>query len=473
MNGKRYISIDASEFVKGASTSNYLNDGGIRPGAGSFNLTYEPGILHGVPATVDKSGSLTGNPIGWTPNGFVSGGIGANGFIICSDGKVGAINSSQTIANLTSAITGTYTFGITDIAQFLTFVAISSTDNIAYINTDLTGSDNDWGTAVLGLSITSGAPHPLLNYKGYLYMGDARNVHRISSSAAASTYTPFSQENTISAMGIDSSSGRILIASVQNQDLGGAVSANGFISVWDGESPVPEREVRVEGMITAIRNVGGTTFMWMKDKIGYWNGSGFSFLRKLGHITLGTSSTLPWKHHTAVLDNTVYTSDGTRILAYGDVLPGRKVFYYAGNNDVNSNEFTMIAPVGNQKLGLGFSSSKFYTLDMVGTGVGTFNTFSTNVLNFPVPVHIRHVFLEYAGSGVANGYQDATMYYLSGNDPTAAVAMSSIYNTSGGTLWEIKNVIGVASPIYSVRFVYGASDSPGIKRMVIYYDPIE
>lgn len=343
------------------------------------------------------------------------------------------------------------------------------------MDTDLTGGNATWGTGTASLSYTSGVPHPLLNHIGYLYSANAQYIHKIvDTSTATNNFFALNQQNMITALGVEPSSGHILIATVQTSVNDGSIAADARIFVWDGESPSPEREIRIEGMVTSFRTVGGVTYMWMKDKFGYWNGSGFSFLRKLKNVTIGTSSTLPWKHKTAVIDNTLFMADGTRVLAFGDVIPGKKVPYYCVENDVNSNAFTMICPIGGQKLGLGFSSNKLYTFDTVGTGVGTFNSLRTLKVSFQKPAHVRHLYIEYSGAGVANGDANRTLYYRSGDAPTTAVIMSSLDNNSGGTIFENKDIIGIASnPVRSIQFNYIATTSPGIKRISGYGDYVE
>lgn len=478
MIGKQQIVLDASDWIKGVSSGANIADGGFSGETQAVNLKYDVGVINGVPAMVDSSGSLAGNPIAYTANGFVSSSVGKNGFIIGTDGKVGAISTTQTLS-FSAALTGTYTGGVTDIAQFLTKIFITSQGDIAMMDTDLTNGDPDWGSTVptvtLALDSTAGVPHPLLNFIGRLYVGDAYKIHYITNTTTAtSTALSLNQQNTIRALGIDSSTGRMLIATYQglfNND--GSMVTENRIFVWDGQSTVVEREVVVDGMISGFKTVGGTTFVIFKDKVGYWNGSGVSYLRKLKNVNL-TSTEAPSKHFLASIDNNLFVVDGNQILAYGEVLPGRKVWYPALYNTVSGNaNFTLVCPVGDNKIGVGFATNKFYTFDTLGTGAGDLNTFKTNRISFPRPVFIRSVNLEYGGSGVANGYSGGSLYYRTQAAAGSSTLMSPFPNNTGATQWEAEGIVGISEKVKWVQFIYAAGTAPGLRRMIIYYDVAE
>lgn len=475
MIGKEQIVIDGADFVRGASTSNDLTDGGFSPTTQAVNLTYSPGVLNGVPAMVDKSTNLTGEGIAYTPSDVT----GINGFILSSNGKILSIDSTQTLTS-SSALTGTFTVGTSDIINFYASggadkIYATSTTDICRMDTDLTNGNSTWWTVTLGKSaLTSSCRHPMLNYIGYVFVADGHRIHRIESdTAGTANVLLLNVQNQITAIGIDISTGQMLIATTHGVNYSGTVATGNRVFVWDGQSTVPSREIVVDSMITAFRNVGGITFCSMPQSVGYWNGNGVTFLRKLVNVTL-TGADLPYKNHLTNIGNTLCVIDGNSVLAYGEVVAGRRVFYPMLYNTVGSNSnFSLICTAGDNKIGVCFPTSKFYTFDTVGTGSGTLNTFKTNRLSFPRPVFIRSVHVEYAGSGVSSGDTGRTLYFSTSAAATTLTAMSSMDNTTGATVWETRGIIGVSERVNWVQFFLATSSTAGIRRIIIYYDVAE
>jgi hypothetical protein len=476
MIGKEEEVIDATDFAKGISSSPHTSDGGFSPIVGSFNLTYEPGVLHGVATLVDKSTNMSGEAIAHT----VSDGTGSypNGFILTDNGTVLGVDASQNLT-ASSALTGTYQVGTSDITNFFpsgdaSKLYITSTNDIARMNVDLSAGDPTWYSVTLGKgTLNTSMRHPMIQFLDYVFVGNGNTLVRIeSSTSATAAHLTLPQQNQIVALGIDAGTGRMLISTTQGSNYSGTRATTNKVFIYDGRSALVDREIPVETMITSFRNAGGITFVGAGRRFGYWNGSGITFLRTLQHATNAAADFL-YKHHITVVGNTVCMIDGLRVLAYGEVLRGSRVFYYIGDNTINSNNLSLVTNVGDEKLGLGFATSKFYTLDTKGTGTGTFNSFPTNRISFPRPVNIRQVYIEYA-SGVANLDHNRTLYYRTSEAPTTTTAMDSIFNDSGGTIYENKDVIGVGSnPTRAIQLYFAGSSCPGIKRFIIYYDPVE
>ena len=68
MIGTKQITIDASDFVKGMSTTVEVADGGFSPDTDAVNLTYTPGILYSPASGVESDTDirLTGEIIAWS-----------------------------------------------------------------------------------------------------------------------------------------------------------------------------------------------------------------------------------------------------------------------------------------------------------------------------------------------------------------------------------------------------------------------
>lgn len=484
MIGAKQLVIDASDFIKGMSSGTDISDGGFSNETDAVNLTYSPGVLYASAQAVDKSANLTGEAIAWCASD-ASG--SPNGFLLANDGKIMSIDASQVLA-ASSALTGTWTTGTSDIVQFIDKIYATSTTDIARMDTNLTNGDHDWWSTTLSKGVlTSGCRHPMVKFIGYLFVGDLNTIHRVETSAAGTAdHLVLGAENQITALGIDESSGRMLVATTHGANYSNTIATTSKVFVYDGVSPTPEREVTVDGMVTAFKNVGGTTYVAFGQKLGYWNGSGVTFLRKLKNVTLAGAD-LAYKHHLANIGNTLYVVDGKQILAFGEVLPGKKVFYYTySNNNSLAGKFTLVCPVGDNKLGLGYSTSvpskNFDTLDT--TSVSNNNSMTWNSLRyaFPRPIYLRSVYLEYADAVGTNdnNRQISYKYEKLGSGFNllriqGQATNESIKNLTGSSIYFIDNIVGFTPDkvrMLQLRYITDTTNI-GLKRIIVYYDVAE
>lgn len=481
MIGAKQIVLDASDIVKGMSSGPDITDGGFSNETNAVNLIYNPGVINGVPAMSDNNvgGIPSGECIAHTPSD-----VTGTDYILQANGKV-ALMLSGVPSSESAALAGTFRVGTSDIVNFfpsggLDKLYMTSTTDVARMDTDLTNGDPTWwsvtatGTGAPFGALSSTIWHPMLNYIGYVYFADGNVIHRIDSNVAGTkNVLVLNQQNQITALGIDISTGQMLIAATLGANYGGASSGTNRVFVWDGVSSAPSREIPVDGMITGFRNVGGVTYCAYPQSVGYWNGSGVSFLRRLKNVTL-TAADLPYKHHLSNVGNTLYVVDGNQVLAYGEVLPGRRVWYYALYNTVGSNlNLSLVYNVGNNKIGVAFATAQLYTLDILGTGVGSLNTLKTLRYSFPRPAFIRGVNLEYGGAGVANGYTSGILSYRTQRAATSTTNMALFPNNTGGTVWESEGIIGISEKVKWVQFHFTSVLTAGLRRMIIYYDIAE
>jgi hypothetical protein len=224
----------------------------------------------------------------------------------------------------------------------------------------------------------------------------------------------------------------------------------------------------------------GNTFVGYGNNLGYINGSGISFLRKLKNVSLDNAQ-LPYKHNFAHVGNTLYVLDGLQVLAYGETIAGRKAFYYVFTNNTNSNKPTMLAEVGSGKLGYAFATTKFYTFDTTSVASSNTISFHTNKYDFERPVYLRSVYVEYADA-VVNNDNNRALYYRSEDLQTSYQILrvqnqtsTSLKNESGASVYFTDNIVGFTSnKVRSVQFRYNADTvNTGLKRIVVYYDPAE
>jgi len=472
MIGSKQLVLSAEDIIqRGMSSSDEIADGAFSPASEGINPLVTKGVIYGPASATDKSTNLSGDAIAWCETSVDS----TNGYILSDTGYIHSLSSTQVLTAAASALTGTWTKGTSDIVQFIDKIYATSTTDVARMDTNLTNGDHDWWSTTLGLTaLTSGVRHPLLIFQDRLWIGDNNSLNNIvNSSTGNNDVLVLSTHHQITALGVDPSSGKMLIATSHSANYSGTISSGYSVFTYDGTSSTYTREYAVNGLITGFKNVGGTTYvMYGGKKIGYWNGSGVTFLRDLQNVTLAGAD-LPYKHHLAAIENTLYVVDGLQVLAYGEVLPGRKIWYYCFKQGVNSNKIDVICPVGDELLGVGFESAKFYTVDTKDPGALRLDF---NKVFFDRPVYLRQAEIIY-GSAVANNDDNRNLYYkTSRTDGYTIMALEGgtrLKNETGASIYEQERIIGF--PDKKVRWLqmryYG--NDVGIKRIVVYYDPAE
>lgn len=475
MNGKYHIDFGAADFVRGMSSSAHIADGGFSPETLAVNLTATRGVLYAPALAVDCSTNLSSSAIAWCPNN-----LGTNGFLLSDNGTIHSISTSQVLTAAASALTGTWTSGKSDIVQFIDKIYATSDTDVARMDTNLTNGDHDWWSATQSEGVlTAGVPHPLCIFQDRLWVADANALHKIiDSSNTDPDVLVLSTHHVITALAVDPSSGKMLIATSQDTTAGNysaTLAKQSSIFSYDGTSATYTREYSVDGIVTGFHTVGGTVFVaYGGTNIGYWNGAGVTYLRTLKNVTLAGAD-LPYKHHMAHIDSTLYVVDGKQVLAFGDILSGQKAWYYCYNNQVNSNKHSLICPVGSKLLGLGFATTKFYSFDTSSVAsTGGLELYS-NRYTFPRPIFLRSFYVEYADS-VAAGEDNRLLYYLtddSGN--LEQLGTSALKNNSASSVRVIEDVIGAANDKtrYLQLYYNSSSNNYGLRRIIVYYDVAE
>jgi len=483
MIGKNSLIIDMQEIAtRGMSSSDNISDGAFSPETDAVNLIANPGVLYAPALPVDKSTNLTGSAIAWCPTSTSS----INGFILAGDGKIMSIDSNQDLTAST-ALAGTFTTGSADIIAFNGKIFATSSTDVARMDTNLTNGNATWWSATatgagapFGI-LTAGVRHPLVVFQDLLWVGDDDDLHKITSSAAGSKNFLSLGNASITALGVDPSSGLMLIGATQGTSYGGTISSGNSIFTYNGTSASYNREYKVDGQVTAFRDVGGVVYVAYGQNLGYWNGAGVTFLRKLKNVTL-VGAQLPYKHHLTNILNTLYVIDGKQILAYGEVLPGQKRFYYCQSNNINTNKYTLIAPVGDNKLGLGFDTAKFYTVSVTSIASTGTMVFFTNKYNFPRPVYLRSVYLEYSDA-LPNNDNNRNLYYKNQDQQAefqtlikeGQTSSTALKNETGESVYFQENIISfVDNKVRSVQFRYNTTGTNiGLRRIIVYYDVAE
>jgi hypothetical protein len=483
--GKNQIQFDATQFIKGQSLSDYSPDGGFGSSTKSVNPRITPGVIYATAATSATSTSPSGNFIASCEDSQYS--SAQNRIFVDDVGNYYYFNGTDITKQKTASATDKYTFGRTDIVSYAgnSYVSLCDNtsafvDNIAQLNTSGSWTlDETWWTATV---TTDGAAHPgalntltahpLLVFEGFLWIGDKNLLHyynSVSDRAVVSVLT-LPVNESIQALSIDPATGLMMISVQVNQNFSDTLTSKFFVYLYDGYSLKPRRKIAVDDLVTAFYPLGGTVFIGYGQNLGYWNGSGVTFLRRLVNASL-SSTDLLYKHHFAHIGNVLYYVDGSVLMAYGEIIAGSKVFWNAQQNQVSSTHLNCISNVGSNKIGISVGSSTFKTVDMSTAGTATANFYTVNV-NFQRPVFVRRL-----------------RVFTTGITTTAGIGLVKIIDENGtfnGTTVNNFVVTAAQSPRYYFDFDFTSlklqtmqplvtidTQAFGIVRIVVYYDVAE
>lgn len=469
MIGKYQIEIDAKDFVRGMSTSDHIADGGFSSETDQTNITSPVGTIHSPALPTDASTNLAGEIIASAGDANV---LGNSKYFLTDTGKFYTWNDTTLTLRQTDAVK-TYQENTSDFVQFqLQAFATSTTDVTLLTGTDLATIDATWWTVTKAKSpLQTSQRHPLLVYENSMWIGDKEKLHQWDGTTATEGKLVLSSEQSIVSLGIEPGSGYMLIATTEGTNASNTKPHIAKIHIWDGFSTKPLRTIIVEDAVNTIYSVGGTTFMTYGTKLGYWNGSGITYLRTFKNLTLN-SDTLIYKHRISSVGNTLYIADGPQVLAYGEVLPGAKVFYYALKNSPagTPTNINVLANIGNGNLGFGYPTAKFYTWSPTSVASSNTSDFKTNRFNFPRPVYIRSAYVEWSDV-VGNNITPATLRIIDENG--TETLFSSLQNISGSNTYFIQtSAMDLKVRTAQFRIVSNAGNY-GIRRLVIYYDVAE
>jgi len=487
MIGQKSFEINADDFLRGISSSDFITDGGLSNKTAGINLTKTPGLLYYAAAKVDTTDELEGDMISSCEDGTL-GTAAVDRVVVDNEGKYYTWNGTLLDKVATDSTTTSYTKGYTNMISFGITSARANvfTTNPRYITrlqlASNTLTENFKEFTFNGTAADLVAPHPCIVFENNAYYGDG-NLLRRQTSATDTTVAvimTLPSEQIITGFGIDPGSGRLLISVVDGVNASDTKARICRVLYHDGFSNKALKSIIVDDMITAFYPVGAILFIGYGTKLGVWNGAGIQFLRDLD-ISL-TSTKLPYRDNFTNIDDTLYVIEGHKILAYGEVVAGfPKCFYYAHinkNGSLVNCDLTAIFNAGSGLLAFGWidddASEEFSTLDT--TSVSTLgNTFSdvwTNKYVFARPVTFNNLVIEYgAALPTSNSYADI---YLYDDTQTATQIATGATNT-------VANTYTVEYPwpsitTRSLQFRYLNTQLSGqtpIRRMTVFYTPVD
>ena len=477
MIGAKSFTIEGSDLMKGMSSSAYINDGGFSQGGTSktvINPIAVPGLLHAPGAVTDKSTNLVGEMIASCEDP-----LQGNSRLLLArdsstqDGTFYYMDSNGALTLKRTDSTNNYIFGKTDMAGYKSEVYATSAEAITRWVPDTT-----FNVAFFTFS-DSAAPHPILVYEDAIYYGDGNLLLRQTDSGGATpaTILTLPSNQVIIALGIDPGSGKILISIVDELNGSNTINAQASVGYYDGFSNKLTKKVNVDDMVTAFYTTISNVFVTYGQNLGYWNGAGIQFLRKLD---LSFDNTvLAYKHHITNIGRILYVIEKTNILAYGEIVKGQgEVFWYALRNDAgDSGNYSMITNIGQNRLGLGFATTKFYTFDTMSVSAVKNGgaIWYSHRYDFDKPVTYMTTLIEYT-SAIPSNDNIASLYLISDTGEANATNVGTVTATRTGQLVFEANYPDIETRSMQLRYTIAPgtlSNVFPVKRFTVFYTPKE
>jgi len=509
MQGRFSIEIGArstgvNDFLLGVSTSAESSDGGFSSDTTGTNLTVKPGVLMPPGPVTDASTNLTEELIASTED---PGYLGDDRVMVGDEKGLYTFDSGALTKEATAAPTGDITLGTSDMVSWF-----DDNDNLVYYYiTTAAGANgdivrwnggatvvNDYWTSASHLNqsaLSAYTPYrPLLVYEKNLYIGDANRLHRVEPdetvtagilSLTGANDSSVEPPEVISALGIDNSSGYMLIATSFSNDYSAARNGRSRLYYYDGFSNKTLKVINTHGTITAIVSVGDATHVFYGNKMGLFTGSGIKHLRTF-RFNVGDSTDLIYKHKVTVIDDTIYIAEQnklgsaiypTTIMAYGPVQQGgQNIFYPVLSPDTTNKEISLLCPVDGAKLGFSYATDKFFTYDTTSTASviigGAF--FQSNWYRFPRPVELRNVIIELE-SQLDTGTEAIMTIQIEDENRDTTTIQTFLQDTNNRAVL-ISPTIGMKVTAFRLKHI-NAPETPadihGVNRFVVFYDYVE
>lgn len=482
MLGKQQLTITSTDFLKGASASQYAADGGFSPLSTNVTLSLNPGVVNSTPSPTNASTNVAGTFIASCAN---------NGDNTQTDYLTRRRNFLDSSANfyslagttITKQATGskTYTYGLSDLVPY---------GNKYYATTAYAGSNSDvtqwdgasslnesWWTSTQSQSSLTNNPHPTIVYNDLLWIADGEYLHNYNGSTVATEVIDLGANQVIYALGVDPGTGEMLISSMLGEDASLGLGRPKYVWMYDGASAKPSRYIPTNDLVMSFHSIADIVFVGTSRNIGIWNGSGIQAVHQFLNVTYD-SDYLPYKPHLTNVGNILYFTDRKVVFAYGEVqqaanlwMRSPKVFYPFFVPTDSIDHLTLITDLGDGDLGVYYNTTapanKFVIVDT--TSAGSSGEFASNVYEFPRPVIIHRVRVFTTGITNASSVGDVTLIDENDNDYSPTIATMS---SPSGTTYRFD--FDFQCKLQSLQVILGFGGYAfGLKRMAIFYDVAE
>ena len=456
----RLLNIGRDNFIRGESSANDVADGGFSPLSYDLNLIRVRGVLNFAPTRTDRGGvTLTDVPLAATFDRTLS---GQDAYYLDSGGAFYTLASDNTFTKRQTITAGTFVIGTSEILQYEAVVgspflfATTETKIIRFTGSTLAAAapDTDFWTG-----LTTGVRHPMEMVEANIYFGDMNLIHAWDGTTSTSAYVTLPPGVNITSLRKHPDGQHLIAFCGMGQNYSHTRNTLGRIYIVDTVIKDWIREIDIEVQVEGSRLVGGVVYVTYGNNVGYFNGNGISFLKKL------VDSATTYSHNMGNLEDILLVRDGRHVRAFGDLGAGKVWWRCASTAASTDGDINCLLYRGDNKLTICYQdtggSDYIKELDYDGAGVAT-GIFYANREVFPSEVMIRKIEIDHD--------KNSGTYALTHNDWEDTVVTLSETITTLATQGITKRNINYKTD----NFQWRQGQGPGeIRNIRIYYDPIK
>lgn len=470
------INITPQDIIRGESSAEYLTDGGFSPNSYGLNLRKKLGQIFFTAQPTDRGGAtLTGKIVATANDQNL---LGNDKYFLDEENNFYTLNGSTFTKQQADVIGssddnfGNQSLGQSDLIQFKleTFATMNYTSNPGEIvrleNSDLTTIDSQWWTVTQGnSSLSASVRHPMEEVEGKLYIADSNEIHTWDGTTSVEDAITLPTEVNITSLRKHPNGINLIAFTGKSEgDYSHTLGHGGRIYIIDTVTNNFIREIETEEQIEGSRNVGGLIYVTYGDKVGYFNGEGVTFLKKL------ESSTTTYSQSITNIEDILVIRDGLHVLNFGDLGAG-KVWWKSFKNATNTQDIDTVSYKGDNKLlvsfddGSGDGDLQEIDFDDVSTVASNRSKFVSNKYVFGDEVQIKGIDLVHDVSNDA-GTSVFSVRTIDTEDTTHTIGVTTYINQSA-----IKTKINITESVDFFQFdLRPVTDSLAFKLMRIFYD---
>lgn len=450
------IALDAAVWMRGASTSDTISDGGFSPDDKGMNLSATVGILKqgatgAGAATQFQSRGIIGSTL---TRAFSSPGaalaLSANA---SNDGYVYNLHPTSAESNSIKYgpdIGRAYTSTQSDICFYKGKTYYTSTTNIAE------DGDFDWWTTVRAHApLDSTKRHTLFVHGDILYVTDGNVLHSWDGTTSALAVFDIPTDMMITAA--VSHKGYIYLAATGWNDLMSALFGKGMIYIWDAVSATWVDDFVIDELVNVLFSYEGILYANKSNSFGFFNGDVFVKIRQVNIF---------FKHQITTNRGRILIAQDNGILAYGNPVSGRQRFVFFPWTADSTADVNGIVSYFSQNINASIGTTA-YVISLDTPSAASVRYFKFNKIPLGDYSYIRK-FIVTMEAPVAPG-DDIRFTYIDGTGTT--VTVGTVNNTDHNGLKEITFDLGDNPATFTVQprlSINGGTN--GVMRLFIDYE---
>lgn len=446
------FTIDKTDWARGVSITENHNDGGFSPLKRGHNLSVaQGGILFPKPAGTDLAGAtVVASIIAFTADPSF---LGNDAYGLDTGGNFYTVDGATVTKRQTDAVK-TYTSGTSHLKTFLgSLFATSGTDIAKLDGSDLSSIDHDWWTATAGESaLQSSYRHPMEVVEDTLYIADQYRIHTYDGSTTVYEAMVLPSLYNITSMIVHTDGRHLLVFVAETANFSHTARARAKLFMIDTLDLEFIREIDIDGQVEGVINVGGVIYCTYGNNLGYFNGDGLTFLRKLANATT-------YSHNLANMEGTLLVRETNGLLAYGNLGLGN-VFWYPWDN---AWALTAIYYAGDNTVMTSSSDEKLNKLDF--DTYGGAGIWDSNQYSFAGKVWIRKIVVE--SETLESG---GNITFSSINKNGTAAVIGTLTFAADGAISEKTMTCNIYTDLFRLRIAFDALNTKGIRKITIHYE---